>query len=62
MVHTYINTYIYVYKKQTKLIVQLLSHMYFYTERKTPSDRVEEGRVGLRVNLFKQQNHDLGVA
>lgn len=44
------------------MIVQLLSHMYFYTERKTPSGRAEEGGAGRGgagggVNLFKQQNH-----
>lgn len=35
-------------KSKPKLIVQLLSHMYFYTERKTPSGRAEEGGAGRR--------------
>lgn len=50
-------------KSKPKLIVQLLSHMYYYTQRKTPSGRVKEGgagRGGRVVNLFKQQNHKVG--
>lgn len=47
-------------KSKPKLIVQLLSHMYYYTQRKTPSGRAEEGgarRDRAVVNLFTQQNH-----
>lgn len=39
-------------KSKPKLIVQLLSHMYFYTERKTPSGRAEEGGCERRFVNF----------
>lgn len=41
----YVHTYMYI-KSKPKLIVQLLSHMNYYTQRKTPSGRVKEGRAG----------------
>lgn len=48
-------------KSKAKLIVQLLSHMYYYTQRKTPSGRVEEGGAGWDGGAWlislKQQNH-----
>lgn len=59
----YVHTYMYI-KSKPKLIVQLLSHMYYYTQRKTPSGRVGWGWGSVCVggwvaNLFKQQNHKI---